>query len=330
MFSLDSAANLTVQPQAGALDRAGAEKIFASAVRRYAEQRRGKVEAFVEDLYSLAGSLKLHRHALGHDLWRAPANIALAVPFLAARGAASAARRLGRLQTASWLDRQKLSFPTDVAREIEWRLMRDFLELPYAQADRQNSHDALALALFGDRRVALLLEGLADKLVERGSDPSFRHWLEQSLMTYSGSRVAVADLTNSLIALSTGALALHQLTPGVTSLAQALGQAAGAKVAASFPLSAGLWSLPGAMPFLASGTTTVSFLAFGAIVATFSGVVTDPLQRRLGWHQRRLHRLVDALERELLEGRQARFVVRDHYAARLLDLMDLVTSLKRA
>jgi hypothetical protein len=46
-------------------------------------------------------------------------------------------------------------------------------------------------------------------------------------------------------------------------------------------------------------------------------------QLHLGLHQRRLNRLIDSLERELRGSGDARFVIRDHYVARILDLVDL-------
>ncbi len=69
-------------------------------------------------------------------------------------------------------------------------------------------------------------------------------------------------------------------------------------------------------------SVTGGLIGFGAVVTAFAGILTDPLQRALGMHHRRLHRLIDALGVELRGGRQA-FQVRDHYAARILDLVDL-------
>ena len=60
-----------------------------------------------------------------------------------------------------------------------------------------------------------------------------------------------------------------------------------------------------------------------AVTAGFAGVVSDPLQRALGLHQRRLHRLIDALGRELKGDSEVAFQVRDHYVARIFDLVDL-------
>jgi hypothetical protein len=40
-------------------------------------------------------------------------------------------------------------------------------------------------------------------------------------------------------------------------------------------------------------------------------------------HQRRLNRLVDALERELTGSGDSAFVIRDQYVARMVDLLEV-------
>lgn len=294
-------------------------QVFADAVRRYCEQRRQRVEDFVQDLYSLRASLQLHRKALGHDLWRAPANVALAVPFLAARTAGAAADRLGWQGPSDWLKARKFFFQTDVGREIEWRLLHDFLQLPYRQPGRQSDFDALALALFTDRRVEGLLGEVAETLAARGREAGFQIWLSRAIDSYAGSRVAVADLANALIAAGTGAAFFHQITPGAVSLGKVMGEALATKLALT-PMAG--------VPFLVGGSVVAGLLASGALLATFSGILTDPLQAKLGLHQRRLNRLIDALERELLAGEGRTFAIRDHYIARILDLIDLARALK--
>ena len=49
------------------------------------------VPEFVERNFGLRGALKLHRHAVGRDLVRAPANLALAAPNLMLQAAAGVA-----------------------------------------------------------------------------------------------------------------------------------------------------------------------------------------------------------------------------------------------
>jgi hypothetical protein len=63
-----------------------------------------------------------------------------------------------------------------------------------------------------------------------------------------------------------------------------------------------------ASPGLIAGTTG-TVMAAGAIVAAFSGIIADPLQRRLGLHRRRLLRLIDALERQF-SGKRRNWICR--------------------
>ena len=69
-----------------------AQRIVAEAGRRYFESRRSRVDGFVDHHFSLAGSAAIHRKAVGWDMLKAPANIALAVPQLATKLAAAGAK----------------------------------------------------------------------------------------------------------------------------------------------------------------------------------------------------------------------------------------------
>src|ERR1700739_4457822 len=62
-----------------------AQAIVAEAAHGYFDSRRARVDGFVDRRFSLLGSLALHREALGWDLLKAPANIALAVPYIGAQ-----------------------------------------------------------------------------------------------------------------------------------------------------------------------------------------------------------------------------------------------------
>jgi len=53
-------------------------------------------------------------------------------------------------------------------------------------------------------------------------------------------------------------------------------------------------------------------------------VVSDPIQRALGLHRRRLLRMIDGLERQFGDPTAPGFAVRDHYIARLLDVFDML------
>src|SRR5690606_14747059 len=103
---------------------------------------------------------------------------------------------------------------------------------------------------------------------------------------------------------------------------------------ASFPFGStlgGLWY--GLFPATAASGlvvgTTAALSSLSALTAAFAGVIGDPVQRRLDLHQKRLQRMLDTLEANFLGRSEARFVVRDHYVARLLDLFDALRAVHR-
>lgn len=318
----------TPRSEAPAIDAALARAVVRDAVHRYAESRRAQVEAFVDRHFSLHGSLRLHGHAVGWDMLRAPANLTLSAPYLATRIVATGSRTLRLTKTADWLDSRRLYLATDVSREIEWLIFTELFELPYQQGDRRFEHDALAEEVLSDPRIDAALESGLAGAGKRSHDPRFRQWLRESLTTYEGTRVSAADFSNALISAGVGAAAFKQLTPGMMSLgpvaAHAIVQSA---AVSSFPLGAGLGGVwyglfPAAAPAAMTIGMTGGLMAFAAVLAAFSGVVTDPVQRKLGLHQRRLRKLIDCLETELGGEGESRFTVRDHYVARLLDVFE--------
>jgi hypothetical protein len=104
------------------IDRGLAEAVVTAGIRRYFAVRRALVDEFVDRHFSLRGALAIHRAALGWDLLRAPANLALGLPHALLRLAASAAGRLGaarlgwRGTSAGWLVRNCWSCRTGMAR----------------------------------------------------------------------------------------------------------------------------------------------------------------------------------------------------------------------
>ena len=322
--------------EAWAIHDAAAKAIVARAVERYVAGRHARVTTFVDANYSLLGSLRLHRLALGADLLRAPANVALLPPYLAMQLGAAGLKRLGARRAARRLGGLKPFLETDVARELTFRLHRDLLELPYDDGRRRTGRDALAEAILEDEQLAKPLAALLDRLRAQPDGPEAQARVRAMLQTYAGARHAVADLLNNALLASTGAALFQKLTPGTFSLGPVLAAALAHQAAvASFPLGAGLGSLwYGWFPVQPSAGllfgATGGLMLLTAVTAGFAGVVGDPLQRALGLHGRRLHRLIDALGRELGGESEVAFQVRDHYVARIFDLVDLGRAAARA
>jgi Family of unknown function (DUF6635) len=265
---------------------------------------------------------------LGLDLLRAPANVALAVPYFASQLAAAGQDVAGAARLANRIRRQKIFFDADVAHELTWRLHTDLLELPYDDGRRRSDRDALAAEILAEGQLAAALDTFEAALIRSREDPVFRQRLQEKINAYMQSRTAAAELANNVVLASAGATLFKQLTPGALSLGPVLAGAVAQQAAiASFPLGAAAGSMwYGLFSATPSGILVASItgglIGLGAVVTAFAGVLADPLQRAFGMHRRRLHRLINALGVELKGGRQA-FQVRDHYAARILDLVDL-------
>jgi len=314
------------------------ERVYRDAVGRWAAERHGRVRDFVDANFRLRPALRLHRRALGADLLRAPANVAL-VPLHLLSGLLSAGlRRLGLRRVADWLGRRRLFLQTAVARELTLRLYSELLELPHpddAARPVADQPDALAQAIVADARIAGRLDRLAEASLRHRDDPAFRARLGTVVATWTDTRTAAGELVNSLMLAGAGAGAFQQLTPGAMSLAPLLAAAVAQHLAiVAFPLGAGLGALwygvfaaqPSAS--LVAGVT-IALMALGAALSAFAGVIADPLMRLAGLHERRLHRLIDALAAQLEGDDAAALRVRDHYLARVFDVADALGAAAR-
>lgn len=312
-----------------------ARAIVEDGIRRYFQVRRAKVVGFVSRNFSLRGSLKLHRAAIGWDIARAPLNLTMAGPQMGLLIAAQAARGIGAVRLAQRLRSKRLVVHTAVGKELTWRLHTDLLELPFREGDRVATRDALAETILSDSRVVEALAPTLDALGIRGDDPGLRQRLEAGMTEYTRTRAAASEITTALLSLSAGALALKKMTPGALSLGPTLAAAIAQRAAVmSFPMGGALGSMWYTLFPVAPSAVLVAGLTGGLLVAStlasaFAGVVADPVQRRLGLHERRLHRMLDALERQMHDPSAPGFVVHDHYIARLMDLFDVAGALLR-
>jgi hypothetical protein len=312
-----------------------ARSAVQAAIHRYCAERRARIPAFVDRHFSLRGAAALHRAALGWDVLRTPFNLTMAAPAAALHLTAVGARRLGSERLARSLARRRLLLPTAVARRMEWLIFTEFLELPCRIGDCVATRDALAETIMAQPAVQ---EALHEKLVvieRRADDPAFRGQIERMLAEYAVTRGAAAEIATALTSLGTGALTIGKLTPGFVSFGPALASLAAHQAAiSSFPLGAGLGSLwYGLFPVAPTPLLALGFsgglLAVGAVLSAFAGVIADPVQRRMGLHQRRLRRMIDAMERQMLDPAAPGYAVFNRYVARAIDVLDVVTALYR-
>ena len=312
-----------------------AEQIVDDGVERYLARRQQRIEPFVERNFSFRGSVGLHRMAVGWDIAKAPLNLAMAPPQVGLLAAAALARKLGASRMAAELAGKRLTMQTAVGQELAWRLHTDLLELPYQSGDRVSGKDALAETILDDPRIENAIMPALEIIGMHGNSPLLRQRLDHALTEYARTRAAATEITTALLNLGAGAVALKQLTPGAGTLGPSLATAIVHRAAVmSFPLGGALGSLwyslfPVAPSVVLIAGLTGGLLAASTVASAFAGILADPVQRRLGLHQLRLRRLIEALKRQMEDPSAPGFVVHDHYVARLLDLFDIVGAVVR-
>jgi hypothetical protein len=160
--------------------------------------------------------------------------------------------------------------------------------------------------------------------------PDVRAALERHLEEYGKTRSAVSELAGSLLTLATGYAALSKATPGTLSAGTAAATAIAQHLAITnywLGATVGAWYYT-VFPVAASAgmvaATTGVLLAAVGVVTALAWIVLDPLLATTGIHRRRLDRFVTALGEELRGGRRGAYRVRDHYLARVFDVLDVL------
>lgn len=322
------------------IERDRIEKAFKSAARRYIATRRTRLSYFSRRHFSFRGAVRLHRVALGGDLVRAPVNLALALPHLLKLLAAALLGRMGRTRSADWLRGLPTQLQTAVVREIDWLMWTELLELPHRvtgpAGDRVSDRDALAEMLLAEPEIARAMAAARELAARHRDDAAFQARLTENMSRYTGARIAAAEIATALASAGVGGLVAHQLTPTAFTLGPALAALVAEQAAIiAFPLGTGLggawYALFPAEPSwqLVAGVT-VGLLVLSSVIAALAGIVADPVQRALGIHRRRLEKLIDSMEADLLDGGPGTFRVRAHYVARLFDFFEAVRLAARA
>ncbi|WP_242500390.1 DUF6635 family protein [Tropicimonas sp. IMCC6043] len=254
------------------------------------------MNAFVRRHFSLRGSLRLHRAALGRDLLAAPLNVALAPVFLLTRLVAMALALIGLRRAGRWL----LDRPIFI-------------------------HSALA------RRLERHIE--AELWVPRATDASGLDGRQRQLLRdYTSVRTAVSEIFTTLVLLALGFALFHDATPGVVSLTPLVSDYVAQSTAiAEFPLGRGIGNLwysafPAELPILHVIGLGVALAACASLVTTFAGILADPLQARFGLHRKRLLRLLATMD---AAGARGSGLAPEHAIARLADLTDAGVSVAR-
>ncbi len=315
---------------------AAVEAAYNRAVRNYIDSRRKKVPEFVQTHFSFSGAVKINRKAFGKDLIKAPVNIAWALPYTTIQVTSVLLKKVGFKKIDTLIQKVPAGLKTSVQEEINSLIITRLLELPNGKGRGENVTDALLAEILDQPEVKSLFQVQLALIMSQSQREGFRASLEKRLKEYSLSRNAVSELAGNIIALATGAGMMGKMTPGGISFGTVLAASIAQQSAISSffmgptlgGLYYGIFPASASMGLAVASTSTV--LATLAIFSAFSGIITDPIQARLGIHEKRLNRLIDSLEKTLMDRTDSDLKLRGKYLARVFDLLDLLKTAAHA
>ena len=305
------------------------------AISTYIQTRKEKIPEFAKKYFSPRGALGLNRKALGTDLYKGPLNVLWSLPYIGLKASSLILKKVGLEKIPSSIDKLPVGFETRVQREINWLIFTELLEIPYEQGNRTSNRDALLEEILNQPEISSLFSDELSTIYSKSQDPKFRPALEKNLMEYSRSRTAAAELAGAIVSLSAGATMFGKMTPGAMTAGGAIATAVAQHMAISHfilgPTLGGIYYsiFPASASIGLVVASTGTFMAILAILTSFSGIVTDPIQYKLGIHQKRLKKLIESLDKELRGSGDSGFKIRDQYIARVFDLLDLIKKAAR-
>ncbi len=303
---------------------------ISKGIKRYIEQRRVMVNEFVITHYSIRGAAKLHRHAFGWDLVKVPINIVLSVFNLVMALFTFIADITLPKSISAKIRKTPFVVKTRVDKELEQLIISELLELPCSDDRQGHSKDALMKAILDDEALQNVFNNELDAFVANHPDARYsQEELLRKFTEYAAARTATADLaSNAALLLYTkitmGTAAFGSLSAG-TALASSVAQSTAITEFWAGSFLGGLYyshvGVTASLRLIIAMTLLVAVVL--AILATFSGIITDPIQAKLGIHHHRLNKMLDSLENDLLRN-ENNFTLKEKYAGRLFDLLDIL------
>lgn len=307
------------------------QRAVSNGATRYVDGCKARIGEFVRRHYSFRGSLRIHTHAIGWDMVRMPLNIIWSVVnlLLAILGVTAGMVGLKRLQ--AWIRRVPPGLVTDMDRQISWLVVTELLQLPYEQGNKRSERDALMEEILKDPVLQQLLNNKLDAFQGPSRDRDFRDKLRTKLAEYGATRTGSADLASNITLLLTSKAMLGQASFGALSAGTAVSTAVAHSVAVSnFWLGSAVGAyyyaiVPVTVSIRMLVVTTVLVAVVMSLLSTFVGIVTDPIQAKLGLHQNRLNKLIGSIRADLQGTEHSRFELREKYMGRLFDIVDFLS-----
>lgn len=299
------------------------QTVLDEAVSDYFDGCRGRIEGFITRHFRFPGAWYINKRALGWDLLRAPVNLFWAPFNMLVLLLAWLIQRLGWHRLGNLLRRVPGGLNTRVQIHIADLIYSDLLR----PSDNIDGPDLLQRTLV-DAFDELVEPEVHNHRVVRELEPV----IADALLHYGLTRTASADISNSLMSAAIGVFAFKKFTPGGIAVGLLLASWWAQRVAIEGfffgDFLGGLYyGLFPAQPSIGLSLVSIAVvLACLAVFASFSGLITDPIQSWTGLHKYRLNKMIDHLQKDFESNSNNTFSPKDPYLARILEILDAAKS----
>lgn len=300
-----------------------AEQLHAAMLRaadRYFSACRQRIPAFSRTHFSYPGAWHTNKIAFGWDLLRMPINLLWAPFYLIIQLFAFISQAFNWSTLHRLLRKTPTGFTTKVQKQMIANISRELLGNATTSGDGE-FHSYLLQEL---TTLANNQENINPQTFIQAIDPI----LNEALAQYAITRTASADIANTALSTALGALMLKKFTPGGLGFGLLIaafvakgqysrdfifGETLGNYYYALFPPSPSIALIAGC---------TLGVMCILAVIASFSGLLSDPIQYYTKLHHYRLKKFINHLERDFTQRSETTFKPKDQYLARIMEVLD--------
>ena len=300
-----------------------AEQLHAAMLRAaglYFSACRQRIPTFAKKHFSYPGAWHTNKVAFGWDLLRMPVNLLWAPLYLIIQLLALACQAANWYKAHDLLHKTPTGFTTKVQKQMVENINRELLGNTPEVCDNEFHQYLIAeLTTLANSRDNINTQAFINTI-----DPI----LNEALAQYAITRTASADITNTALSTALGALMLKKFTPGGLGFGLLIaafvakgqysrdfifGETLGNYYYALFPPSPSLALIAGC---------TLGVMCILAVLASFSGLLSDPIQYHTRLHHYRLKKFINHLERDFTARSETTFKPKDQYLARIMEVLD--------
>lgn len=302
--------------------------IVEAGIKEYANECRRRIPTFAKKTYTYPGAWHLNKHGFGWDLLRSPANLIWAPIYVFLGVTGYLLRLYAKNPISKLLQKIPAGFQTKVQKLNEQKIRSEIFSSPDRKTHTlyETIENRLVKSLEKDRKISL------SEQEKHEFHQRIDEILSKALKEVEITRTASADISNTLISTALGALAFKKFTPGGIGIGLLL-----SAFLAKHQASQNFWlgTFVGEHYYLLfPPEPSIGLVAFSILfimlifsfLASFSGLLIDPIQVYLGLHRRRLLQLVNTFEDDLLKQTAGSFNPKDKYLARIMEIFDAVRS----